>query len=57
MMELRPWHRHDDYNVPVAIRYPCLPVHELLGIPANAFPHNDIRLADIETSEKGTPLG
>ncbi len=38
MMELRPWHRHYDYNVPTSIRYPRLPVHELLGIPANAFP-------------------
>jgi long-chain acyl-CoA synthetase len=37
-MELKPWHRHYDYNVPTTIRYPRLPVHELLGIPANAFP-------------------
>src|SRR5512142_3373092 len=37
-METRPWHRHYDYNVPTTIRYPRLAVHELLGIPANAFP-------------------
>jgi long-chain acyl-CoA synthetase len=37
-METRPWHRHYDYNVPTTIRYPRLPVHELLGIPANAYP-------------------
>ena len=37
-METRAWHRHYDYNVPTTIRYPRLPVHELLGIPANAFP-------------------
>jgi long-chain acyl-CoA synthetase len=37
-MEERPWHRHYDYNVPTTIRYPRLPVHELLGIPANAYP-------------------
>ena len=37
-MELKPWHRHYDYNVPTTIRYPRLPIHELLGIPANAYP-------------------
>ena len=37
-METRPWHRHYDYNVPTTIRYPRLPVHDLLGIPANAYP-------------------
>ena len=37
-MEMRPWHRHYDYNVPTTIRYPRLPVHDLLGIPANAYP-------------------
>jgi len=37
-MEARPWHRHYDYNVPTTIRYPRLPVHDLLGIPANAYP-------------------
>jgi long-chain acyl-CoA synthetase len=37
-MELKPWHRHYDYNVPTTIRYPRLPIHELLGVPANAYP-------------------
>ncbi len=34
----KPWHRHYDYNVPITIRYPRLPVHELLGIPTNSYP-------------------
>jgi long-chain acyl-CoA synthetase len=37
-MEAKPWHRHYDYNVPTTIRYPRLTVHELLGMPANAYP-------------------
>lgn len=37
-MESKPWHAHYDYNVPTTIRYPRLPVHELMGIPANAYP-------------------
>lgn len=37
-MESRPWQRHYDYNVPVTIRYPRIPLHELLSIPANAYP-------------------
>ena len=37
-MEGKPWHRHYDYTVPTTIRYPRLAVHELLGIPANAYP-------------------
>ena len=37
-MEEKPWHRHYDYNVPTTIRYPRLAVHELLQIPANAYP-------------------
>ena len=37
-MEEKPWHRHYDYNVPTTIRYPRLVVHELLGIPSNAYP-------------------
>jgi long-chain acyl-CoA synthetase len=37
-METKPWHRHYDYNVPTTIRYPRLPIHELIQIPANAFP-------------------
>ena len=38
MIEERPWHKHYDYNVPTTIRYPRLPVHDLLQLPANAFP-------------------
>lgn len=38
MTEERPWHKHYDYNVPTTIRYPRLPVHELLQLPANAYP-------------------
>jgi long-chain acyl-CoA synthetase len=34
----RPWQRHYDYNVPTEIRYPRIPIQDLLGIPANAFP-------------------
>jgi long-chain acyl-CoA synthetase len=37
-METRPWHRHYDYNVPTTIRYPRLAAHDLLQIPANAYP-------------------
>ncbi|OGP80808.1 MAG: long-chain fatty acid--CoA ligase [Deltaproteobacteria bacterium RBG_16_54_11] len=37
-METKPWHRHYDYNVPTTVRVPRLPIHELLEIPANAFP-------------------
>ena len=37
-MEKRPWVRNYDYNVPETIRYPRIPCHELLQIPANAFP-------------------
>jgi long-chain acyl-CoA synthetase len=38
MMANRPWQRHYDYNVPTTIRYPRLAAHDLLGIPASAFP-------------------
>jgi long-chain acyl-CoA synthetase len=37
-MDERPWHRHYDYATPTTIRYPRLAVHDLLGIPANAYP-------------------
>ncbi|HBD07222.1 MAG TPA: long-chain fatty acid--CoA ligase, partial [Syntrophobacteraceae bacterium] len=37
-MECRPWQRHYDYNVPLTIRYPRIPLHDLLGIPANSYP-------------------
>ncbi len=38
MMESRPWQRHYDFCVPTTIRYPQIPVHELLNIPATYFP-------------------
>ncbi|MCK9273612.1 MAG: long-chain fatty acid--CoA ligase [Syntrophales bacterium] len=37
-MQNRPWQRHYDYNVPTDIRYPRIPVPELLQIPANSYP-------------------
>src|SRR4030042_6836751 len=37
-MEVKPWHRHYDYNVPPTIRYPHLPAHELLNIPVAHYP-------------------
>ncbi|MGC8492971.1 MAG: AMP-binding protein, partial [Syntrophobacteraceae bacterium] len=37
-MESRPWQRHYDYNVPLTIRYPRIPLHNLLDIPAVNFP-------------------
>jgi long-chain acyl-CoA synthetase len=37
-MEERPWHRHYDYNVPTSIRYPRVAAHELLNLPAKAYP-------------------
>ncbi len=37
-MDNRPWQRHYDYNVPTTIRYPRIPAHDLLGLPANTFP-------------------
>lgn len=37
-MQQRPWHRHYDYNVPTSVRIPNLTIHDLLGIPANAYP-------------------
>ena len=37
-MESKPWHRHYDYNVPTTVRVPRLAIHELIQIPANAYP-------------------
>ena len=37
-MDNRPWQRHYDYNVPLTIRYPRVPAHHFLNIPANSFP-------------------
>jgi long-chain acyl-CoA synthetase len=38
-MEARPWQRHYDYDVPTTIRYPHIPAHHFLAIPASAFPN------------------
>ena len=38
-MENRPWQRHYDYNVPTTIRYPRIPAHELINLPAGSFPN------------------
>lgn len=35
----RPWQRHYDYNVPLTVRYPRIPVPELLQLPTNVCPH------------------
>jgi long-chain acyl-CoA synthetase len=37
-LETKPWHKHYDYNVPTTVRVPRLPIHELIQIPANAYP-------------------
>jgi len=37
-LETKPWHRHYDYNVPTTVRVPRFPIHELIQIPANAYP-------------------
>jgi len=38
-MENRPWQRHYGYNVPLTIRYPRVPAHYFLNIPAGSFPN------------------
>ncbi|NNL75877.1 MAG: hypothetical protein HKO68_06030 [Desulfobacterales bacterium] len=38
-MDNRPWQRHYDYNVPLTIRYPRVPAHYFLNIPAGNFPN------------------
>jgi long-chain acyl-CoA synthetase len=38
-MSSRPWERHYDYTVPATMRYPRIPIPELLQIPANVCPH------------------
>ena len=38
-MDSRPWQRHYDYNVPLTIRYPRVPAHYFLNIPAGNFPN------------------
>lgn len=37
-MSERPWERHYDYSVPTSIRYPRIPIADLLQIPANSYP-------------------
>jgi len=37
-MKSRPWQRHYDYDVPSTIRYPQVPVQDLLQVAANAYP-------------------
>ncbi len=37
-MESRPWQRHYDHNVPLTIRYPRIPLQNLLDIPSGNFP-------------------
>ena len=37
-MELKPWHRHYDYNVPTTVRLPRIAVHELIEISSKAYP-------------------
>jgi long-chain acyl-CoA synthetase len=37
-MEPRPWQRHYDYNVPLTIRYPRIPLQDLIEVPAGAYP-------------------
>jgi long-chain acyl-CoA synthetase len=37
-MDYRPWHDNYDYNVPTSLRYPHILVHDILQIPANAWP-------------------
>ena len=37
-MEERIWHQHYDYNVQTSYRFPRIPLHKLLDIPANAYP-------------------
>lgn len=38
-MSARPWHANYDNDVPTSIRYPKIPLHEMLDIPASAHPH------------------
>jgi long-chain acyl-CoA synthetase len=37
-MEEKFWHQHYDYSVPTSIRFPRIPVHDLLNLPVNAYP-------------------
>ncbi|RJR48876.1 MAG: long-chain fatty acid--CoA ligase [Desulfobacteraceae bacterium] len=37
-MESRPWQRHYDYDVPLSIRYPRIPVQNMLRLAAFSYP-------------------
>ena len=37
-MNSRPWQRHYDWDVPTTLRYPRIPVADLLSIPVGSFP-------------------
>ncbi len=37
-MEIKPWHRHYDYNVPTTMRYPGIPAQNLFHVAASQFP-------------------
>jgi long-chain acyl-CoA synthetase len=37
-METKPWHRHYDYNVPTAIRYPQIAAQAFFQLAAGTFP-------------------
>lgn len=38
-MQTKPWHAHYDYNVPTTIRYPKIPVQNLMHMAAAQYPH------------------
>ena len=38
-MESHPWHKYYDYNVPTSIRYPRIPVQNLMHFAASQFPN------------------
>jgi len=56
-MENRAWQRHYDYNVPLTIRYPRIPAHHFLNIPASSFPDTDARIVDIAEGEADVAQG
>jgi len=43
-LNTKPWHAHYDFDVPTTIRYPRIPLHEILDIPAGAFPNKPATL-------------
>jgi len=38
-LQTKPWHAHYDYNVPTTIRYPKIPVQNLMHMAAAQYPH------------------